>query len=160
MASSRAAAGAVFSLLVALATSGCSERWWLGPFERRPARAPEAVSWVPLSADGVVALIDHRAASAGRTRFQLHLPPPAEGAPPYSRVELRFRAPLDGARVDADGRGPRHQLRLLDGQRLRGDTVTIELAPFQIETVTVDVHHHLRPVPIVAAVRLGRAVGQ
>lgn len=67
------------------------------------------------------------------------------------RLELRFRAALDGARVEAVGSGPRTRATLLR-QRVGGDTVVVPLVRGRIDAVEVRVHRHLRAPPLVREV--------
>jgi hypothetical protein len=142
-----AALGAI--LLVAFA--GCHERWLLGPFEGR-RQAPEALAWSSLDPRDVD-IVEQR--SHGSVRYRVHLPGVAHSR--ALRLELRFREPLAGARVDAHGTGPRHALTLVNRRRVGGDTIAVPLAPLAFERVDVIVHHHLRAVPLVQEVRLGAA---
>jgi hypothetical protein len=75
-----------------------------------------------------------------------HVPLPA-GLTDGDSVELRFREALDGAKVDAEGDGPRSHTRLLN-KRIGGDTVSVPLAPGRIDAVELRVRHHFRAPPI------------
>jgi hypothetical protein len=66
---------------------------------------------------------------------------------------LRFRDPLDGARVDAYANGPRLHETLLR-KRIGGDSVLVPMPPGTVDTVEVRVHRNLRPPPIVRDVVL------
>jgi hypothetical protein len=66
-------------------------------------------------------------------------------------VELRFRAALDGAKVEAFGEGPRLNARLLR-KRVGGDTVVVPLTPGRVDVVEVRVHRNLREPSIVREV--------
>lgn len=65
-------------------------------------------------------------------------------------VELRFRDGLDGAKVDAEGDGPRAHAKLLH-RRIGGDTVSVPLTPGRTDAVEVRVRHHFRAPPILRA---------
>lgn len=78
-----------------------------------------------------------------------HVPLPA-GLTDGDRVELRFREALDGAKVDAEGDGPRSRAKLLK-KRVGGDTVSVPLAPGRIDAVELRVRHHFRAAPILRA---------
>jgi hypothetical protein len=73
------------------------------------------------------------------------------------RVELRFRAALDGARVEAVGAGPRTHATLLR-QRVGGDTVVVPLPRGRVDAVEVRVHRNRRAPPIVRDARVLIAV--
>jgi hypothetical protein len=75
-----------------------------------------------------------------------HVPLPADLIDGDS-VELRFRAALDGAKVDAEGDGPRSHAKLLN-KRIGGDTVSVPLGPGRIDAVDLRVRHHFRTAPI------------
>jgi hypothetical protein len=81
----------------------------------------------------------------GLIAFRIPLP---AGTVDGDSVELRFREPLDGARVEAFGQGPRTSATLLR-KRVGGDTVVVPLAPGRVDAVDVRVHRNLRPPPIV-----------
>jgi hypothetical protein len=78
-----------------------------------------------------------------------HVPLPA-GLTDGDSVELRFRAALDGAKVDAEGEGPRSRAKLLN-RRIGGDTVSVPLVPGRIDAVELRVRHHFRAAPILRA---------
>jgi hypothetical protein len=149
----------LIGLAAALLAGGCREAWWLGPFARKPAAPPAPVTWTAVPGEAIEVI--EQGHGERTIRYRVRLPAADEGAGGGgpSRLELRFREPLEGAKVHALGAGPRHHLRLIDGRRVRGDTVTVALAPFPLDDVFVEIHHHMRPTPIVAEVRLGRPVG-
>jgi hypothetical protein len=114
------------------------------PFARaRPAAAGPLVA-TPIDPD-TVTTTEPRLGVVG------YLVPVPPGVIDADRLELRFRAPLDGARVEAVGGGPRTHATLLR-QRVGGDTVVVPLAPGRIDAVEVRVHRHLRSPPIVREV--------
>jgi len=144
-------------LLVAAAAlgAGCRRGWLFGPLGREPPPV-ENLAWTEAPAD---ALAVTEGEPRGAVSYAVALPP-AAGAPPLRRVELRFAQSLDGARVDVQAIGPRGWLTLVDGRRTGGDTVSIPIPPVDADRLQVTVHHHLRPLPVVAEVRFGRAPGQ
>ncbi|HMF43055.1 MAG TPA: hypothetical protein VKQ32_20420 [Polyangia bacterium] len=83
--------------------------------------------------------------SFGVIAFRVPLP---EGTVNADSVELRFREPLDGARVEGFADGPRTHATLLH-KRVGGDTIVVPLPPGPIDSVHVRVHRNLRPPPIV-----------
>jgi hypothetical protein len=102
-----------------------------GPVVRRTPVAPEKIVTTEPSF-GVVA-------------YQVPMPPaPAAG----DSVELRFREPLDGAKVSAFASGTRTRATLLS-QRIGGDTVVVPLPLGTVDALEVRVHRNLRPPPIV-----------
>jgi hypothetical protein len=114
------------------------------PFAR--ARPAATGSYVATPIDpGAVTTTELRPGVVG---YVVPLPP---GLIDADRLELRFRAALDGARVEAIGGGPRTHATLLR-QRVGGDSVVVPLAPGRIDAVEVRVHRHLRPTPIVREV--------
>jgi hypothetical protein len=91
--------------------------------------------------------------SAGVVEYRVPLPA-APGGRSGASLELRFRAPLDGAKVGAVGEGPRTRASLLRHKRVGGDTVVVPLGPGRIDVVAVRVHRHLRPPPVLRQVGL------
>jgi hypothetical protein len=81
----------------------------------------------------------------GLIAFRIPIP---AGTVDGDSVQLRFREPLDGARVEAFGQGPRTSATLLR-KRIGGDTVVVPLAPGRVDAVDVRVHRNFRPPPIV-----------
>lgn len=137
--------------LVLVASAGCRAD---GPRARlrallAPPRRPSPISWTALD-PASLEVAEER--GPRNVRYLVRLPAPAG----WSELELRFRQGLDGARVDALGSGPRQSLTLLEGRRVGSDTVTVPLAPVPLEVIEVVVHRHLRPLPLIAGVRLGR----
>jgi hypothetical protein len=133
--------------------SGCRERWLFHPLQRPAAPATELV-WSGFDPAALEVAEDGR---YGTVRYRLRLVTSAAGVPDLQQIELRFREPLEGAKVDARGEGPRQALTLLQGKRIGGDTVRIALAPLELDRLDVVIHHHRRPLPLVQQVRLGRA---
>jgi hypothetical protein len=111
-----------------------------------------ALVWTALDA-GEVEVFEDRA--HGLTRYRVELPP-AERARASGRLSITFQERLDGAKVDAEGVGPRHRLTLLREHRVAGAALAIPLPAARLDRVELLVHHHLRPPPLVASVRLGR----
>jgi hypothetical protein len=147
-----AAARALLAGALVLAPGGCRDGWLLGPLDHGAAPGARDLTWSALDA-GEVEVIEDR--SRGAVRYRLRLPEGTAGAD-LRRLDVSFQRPLDGARVDVRGAGPRHALTLLHGRRIGGDTVAIPLAP-ALTDVDLVVHHHLRPVPLLARIRAGRA---
>ena len=52
--------------------------------------------------------------------------------------------------------GPLSSALARAGRRTGGDTVSIPIPPVDVDRLQLTVHHHLRPLPVVAEVRLGR----
>ena len=86
--------------------------------------------------------------SFGVVAFRVPLP---AGTTDADSVELRFREPLDGARVEAFADGPQLHATLLH-KRVGGDTIVVPLPAGAIDLVHVRVHRNLRPPPIVRGV--------
>lgn len=150
----RVVAGRTWLAGLALLAAGCHDRWLFAPFDRRAPRPAEVLDWTPLATDSVD-LVETR--SPGRVRYRLLLP--AGRGARERRLEVRFRERLEGAKVDARGTGPRHALTLLHEKRVGGSTVSIPLPTVALEAVDLLVHHHRRPLPLVAEARVGRAAG-
>jgi hypothetical protein len=154
-----AVAVAALAAVVAL-PAGCRGRWLLGPFQRRAA-AEEPLAWAPLPAATAVDVFESGHGSV-RFRVPLSATPPGDGtaagavAGALRRVEVRFHDPLDGAAVDAVAVGAPGWLTVVDGKRIGGDTVSVPIPPGDLDRVELTVHHHLRPLPVVREVRLGR----
>jgi hypothetical protein len=129
-----AAAGAL-----ALAAVGLHGRVRLDTLARPASRGPLVAT--AIGADTITTTEPY----FGLIAFQIPLP---AGTVDGDRVELRFREPLDGARVEAYGQGPRTSATLLR-KRVGGDTVVVPLAPGRVDTVDVRVHRNFRPPPIV-----------
>jgi hypothetical protein len=68
-------------------------------------------------------------------------------------VEVRFREPLDGARVEAVANGPQMHATLLR-KRIGGDTVVVPLPLGTVDAIEVLVHRNFRPPPIVRDIGL------
>jgi hypothetical protein len=137
--------------------SGCRDGWLAGPLQRRaPAAGAGALAWTPAPADTAVEVQDD---DGGTVRYRMQLPVADGGAAPLRGVELRFHEPLDGARVDAWAVSDRGWLVVLAGRRIGGDTVVVPLPPGGQDRIELAVHHHLRPLPVVRSVRLGRSRG-
>jgi hypothetical protein len=146
-----AALAALALALVVLLARRDRDHWLFGPFQRA-APLEERVAWEALPGADVDAYeIAHGMDGAIRVRARL-----PDGTTGIERVEVRFHAPLDGARVDAWAVGDRGWQTLLDGRRVAGDTVAIPVPPGPIDRVELTVHHHLRPLPVVRDVRFGR----
>jgi hypothetical protein len=153
-----AVAAAALAAIAAL-SAGCGGRWLLGPFQREAA-AEEPLSWAPLPAATAVDVVE---SGHGSVHLRVPLPPtsPATGAGAGAgalrRVEVRFHDPLNGALVDAEVVGAPGWLTVVDGKRIGGDTVAVPIPPGDLDRLELTVHHHLRPLPVVREVRLGRA---
>jgi hypothetical protein len=141
----------VIAGLVALAGAGCRKGWCAGHRER--GRTQPGLVWKTASADAITIREDrdHRRVSYG---VQL----PTQTEPALRQVQLRFRDPLEGAKVDASGSSARAGVTLLHEQRFGGDVVTVDLPGVPLDTLEVVVHHHLRRVPILRDVRFGSEV--
>jgi len=112
----------------------------LDPFARAGAAAAGPVTRTPIEA-GTVTISEP---GFGVIAYRVPLPA-ATGA---DNVELRFRDPLDGARVEAFATGPGLHTTLLH-KRIGGDTVAVPMPFGTVDTVEVRVHRNLRPPPIV-----------
>jgi hypothetical protein len=120
----------------------------LDPFARaRPAARGSFVA-APIDPDTITT----SEPSPGVVEY--HVPLADTPAGPRATLEIRFRAPLDGARVSAVGAGPRTRATLLRDKRVGGDTVVVPLGPARTDAVEVRVHRHLRPPPILRDVAL------
>jgi len=142
---------ALLAGLLAAVTGGC-DRHALGALQGNGAGA-ESLAWTRIDPAGVATEEDP---SRGIAHFQIDVPA-AAGAGPLRQLELRFVQALDGARVDVDAIGARHEVTLLRGKRAGGATIVIPLAPLPLDRIEVTVHHHLRPAPLLQELRLGRA---
>jgi hypothetical protein len=129
--------------LAAFSFGGC-RRGWCG------SRSKPPLAWTAIPADQVeVSPLE------GSTSFRVTLPPDAS---PARRIELRFPRPLDAAKVEAVGSGPRHRLTPLHETRVRGNTLAFDTPPLTLDRLDVVVHHHLRPPPLPPEVRIGKEV--
>jgi hypothetical protein len=72
------------------------------------------------------------------------------------RMNVQFVASLRGAEVDAWAYGAGRTFPLWDKRRVAETSVEVEWLLPEIDGVVVRVHHHLRPVPIVASWRTAR----
>jgi hypothetical protein len=150
-----AAIAIVLAGLLACLVSGCERagpRWLFGPFAHA-APAAETLTWTSQAGDALDVI---ESQLSGAVTYVVALPPNAR-ATGLRRVELRFHDPLNGARVDAHAIGASGRHPLLDGRRIGGDTVAIPVPPLDLDRLQLTVHHHLRPLPVVAEVRFGRS---
>ena len=130
--------------LVAFSMGGCRRGMCAQPV--RP------LVWTALPADAVeVTELEHV------VRFEVPLPAQTARAGRTRRIELRFSRPLDSAKVETFGSGPR-RLMIKVQERVRGEALAVDLPPLEFERVAVIVHHHLRPVPLPPEVRIGQEV--
>ncbi len=125
-------------------------RWMFGPFAR-PPEPTRSLTYTRVAPAELEITEDHH---GGTVHYRVR-PPVVPGGVDLRLVELRFRDPLDGARVDARGAGARQTLTLLHGRRIGGDRLTIPVGALPLESIDVVVHHHLRPTPLVEQVTLG-----
>jgi len=121
-------------------------RFRLDPFAHARAAPRGAMVATPIGADTVMT----SEPSFGVIAFRVPLPPGTAGA---DSLQLRFREPLDGARVEAFADGPQLHATLLH-KRAGGDTVVVPLPPGPVDSVHIRVHRNLRPPPIVRDVAL------
>jgi hypothetical protein len=113
-------------------------------------RGKPALSWTAIPADQVeVTPLEHA------TSFAVALPPEAS---PARRIEVRFPRPLEAAKVEALGSGPRHRFTPLHEARVRGNTLAFDTPPLTLDRLNVVVHNHLRPAPLPPEVRVGKEV--
>lgn len=124
-----------------VAASVVHARLHLDPFAKFRAAPRGPMVTTPIGAETVTT----SEPSFGVIAFGVPLPAGMAGA---DSVELRFRQPLDGARVEAFADGPQLHATLLR-KRVGGDTIVVPLPPGPVETVRVRVHRNLRPPPIV-----------
>jgi len=140
---------ALFGVLAAaglVAAAVLHDRLRLDPFAHARAAPAGPLVRTPLAADVIVT----SEPGLGVIAFRVPLPPGTTGA---DSLALRFREPLDGARVDAFGDGPHTHATLLR-KRIGGDTVLVPMPLGAVEAVEVRVHRNLRPPPLVRDVAL------
>lgn len=94
------------------------------------------------------------ATDQGRGRMDYLFLVPAD----TKRLVVAFVAPLRGAKVDASASGGGRMFPLWDERRVAENEVTLEWDLPGVEHVVIRVHHHLRPVPVVARWRTARWV--
>lgn len=88
----------------------------------------------------------------GRMRYTFRLP---KGA---SLLELEFLDSLNGAKVDATAYLGTREYPLLSERRQHGEKLVLEWSVEGVDTLEVQVHHHLRERPVVRHWRVGRQV--
>jgi hypothetical protein len=134
------------AVALAAAAFALHGRFHFDPLMRAHAAPLGPMMTTPIAAD----TIGTTEPGFGVMVFRVPLPDGAAGA---DGLELRFREPLDGARVDAFASGPRlHQMLLR--KRIGGDSVVVPMPPGTVDTIEVRVHRNLRPPPIVRDVAL------
>ncbi|MFL5350923.1 MAG: hypothetical protein ACJ8AT_39650 [Hyalangium sp.] len=74
------------------------------------------------------------------------------------RMELDFFSSLDGAKVDATAYSGGRAYPLLSGRRHSGGQLALEWNVRDVDSVVVEVHHHLREEPVVRHWRVDREV--
>ena len=116
----------------------------LDPFAHAHAAPRGPLVTTPVGADTVTT----SEPSFGVIAFRVPLP---AGTTDADSIEIHFREPLDGARVEAFADGPQMHATLLH-KRVGGDTIVVPLPPGAIDVVHVRVHRNLRPPPIVRGV--------
>ena len=150
----------LLAVLALAPVAGCTRRgaadWLAGRLPGERARPAPALAWSSVD-PGALAVNDDPAAHA--VRFSIHLPAVTAAPANLAALEIGFRDRLEGAKVDATARGPRHTLRLLEHKRFAGDIIAIPLAPLPLDDIEVVVHNHLRPPPVIREVRIGRTPG-
>jgi hypothetical protein len=87
---------------------------------------------------------------AGQTTY--HFKIPKEGR----RLDVRFAEDLRGAKVDAVVLAGGRPYNLLDGRRVGDAQLSVEWGVPGVDGLDITVHHHLRPVPVVAAWTIAR----
>jgi len=133
--------GVAAAVALAAAAFALPGRFHFDPLTRARAAPRGPMMSMPIAADAIVTTEP----GLGVMAFRVPLPDGTAGA---DSVTLRFREPLDGARVEAYGQGPRTSATLLR-KRVGGDTVVVPLAPGRVDAVDVRVHRNFRPPPIV-----------
>lgn len=88
----------------------------------------------------------------GRMRYTFRLPKSA------SRIEVEFLESLNGAKVDATAYVGAYSYPLLSERRQHGGLLALEWNVANVDTLVVEVHHHLRERPVVRHWRVGREV--
>ncbi|MDY7229065.1 hypothetical protein [Hyalangium rubrum] len=88
----------------------------------------------------------------GRMRYTFRVPMDA------SRMEVDFLSSLDGAKVDVTAYVGARAYPLLSERRQHGPNLSIDWIMAGVDTVTVEVHHHLRHRPVVRHWRVVRQV--
>lgn len=141
----------VAAALLALSIGGCRRGMCMG--QTKPADGA-ALVWTTVPADQVELMWSQRGHASG---FGVPLPAPAPGEGPVRRVAVRFPSPLDSAKVEVIGIGPRHRVAL-DDRRVRGRELAVALPALTLERIELVVHHHLRTPPLPPEVRVGREV--
>lgn len=124
-------------LLAAATTAGCG------------ARRGRLVAWRPAEVRAAAGEADAR----GARTYRVALPLAEPGARPL-RAELTFGAPLDGARLDVVGVGPRPRRALVGGAQTSGDTVVVPLGDGEVAEVEVVLRGSGRAVPPLRAARV------
>jgi hypothetical protein len=138
--------GVAAAVALAAAAFALPGRFHFDPLMRARAALRGPMVTMPIAADAIVTTEP----GLGVMAFRVPLPDGTAGA---DSVTLRFREPLDGARVEAFANGPRLHETLLR-KRIGGDSVVVPMPLGTVDTVEVGVHRHLRPPPIVRDVAL------
>jgi hypothetical protein len=131
------------ALLLPLCISGLSCRGVAAPAETEPI-------WTSVDTGIEVFDTEHR---HGPALYRVQLTQPTGHG--QRVLQIRFRGPLEGAKVDANGTGPHQVVRLLEDKRIGGDTVTVPLGNTDLSAVELQVHHHHGPTPLPVDVRIG-----
>ncbi|HZA14820.1 MAG TPA: hypothetical protein VE618_10000 [Myxococcaceae bacterium] len=86
----------------------------------------------------------------GKMDYTFRVPPQTR------RLTVHFVASLRGAELDATAYGEGRTFPLLDGHRVAENFIQLEWELPDIEGIVLRVHHHLRPVTVVAQWRTAR----